>query len=93
METPMSWIASIAWNTEMAKICPTCNLEQPASTKRHSAWVPIAAAVGLSAAAFLVYRQIRRTRGPNLDVVIDHCARAASALERRLGDGLISIAS
>ncbi len=78
---------------EMARVCPTCSVAIVESPKKSHVWVPIVTALGLSAAALLVYRQIRKSQTGGLDTILDHCARAAAKLDHRLDDGILPLAS
>lgn len=77
----------------MARICPTCQADLGAGARHRSPWLPIVTALGVSAAAYFVYRHVAKGRDRSMEAILDHCARAASALDRRLGDSVISIAS
>ena len=79
----------------MTKTCPSCNAEIAEVSTRGSTWVPFLAAVGMSAAALLVYNGVRKAKSPKKTVenALATCSRAASALDRRLGDFQVRIAS
>lgn len=78
----------------MAHTCPNCHNEVPSNRGKSSTWVPLLTAVGVSAAAFLVYRKVRRvSAGNGIDNILESCSRAARDLDRRLGEYPISLAS
>ena len=76
----------------MSKTCPACAMEASESSRKSPTWVPLITAVGVSAAAFLVFRQVRKARKTfRLDDVLDNCSRAASDLDRRISDSLAAL--
>jgi hypothetical protein len=79
----------------MAKTCPSCQAALNESAKRPSAWVPILTAVGVSAAALIVYQQVKRSQSDEkrVESALARCARAATALDRRIGESHIQLAS
>ena len=78
----------------MAHTCPNCHNEVPTSRGKSSTWVPLLTAFGVSAAAFLVYRQVRRaSAGDGIDNILESCSRAARDLDRRLGEFPVPLAS
>jgi hypothetical protein len=79
----------------MAKTCPSCNAEIAEESKKTSTWAPILAAVGVSAAAYLVYHGVKKVKSPEhkVESALARCARAAQDLDRRIDDSPIKIAS
>ena len=79
----------------MAKTCPSCNADIADESKKTSAWAPILAAVGVSAAAYFVYHGVKKVKSPEhkVESALARCARAASKLDRRIDEVPIQIAS
>ena len=78
----------------MAKTCPSCKAELSDSEKKTSAWVPILAAVGVSAAALYVLRKVRKgSKEIHVDKdLLAECTRAAKALDNRINEDPIRLA-
>jgi len=79
----------------MSKLCPTCHASLNEESKKTSAWVPLLTAVGVSAAALIVYKQVKRATSPEKRVedALSTCSRAVRALECRIGPDEVRLAS